>query len=214
MIELMLAAAAQVQTMRLPPIAPPQPTAPVIEALPPSGEVTGFPDLAMGGIRVHGPSLVEFEVRNHGPADAIGPIGVKACAALSEELAEMMGTSSIIYCSSLRSVATIRKGESRWVRIDCFRTGGAPELSSGGGLRGLGGSIVVPNASSSPTRCAELKDVAVASYSAGVDRGVDLGFEASAAPAELQRECDLYNGCIRETNENNNSASFKPPFGD
>lgn len=73
MLELVfLAAAAQVQTIRLPPPAP-APSAPVLQA-DPAPVAIALPDLTIGGIRVISEQLIELEVRNRGTAATAGPV--------------------------------------------------------------------------------------------------------------------------------------------
>ena len=200
MIELfVLAATAQLQTVKL----PPPPSAPAANAVPAPVELTGFPDLVISGIRVvdGNPS---FEVRNNGGAATAQPVRVRSCAYIGEE-----GTDKRV-CSRDSSAGILAAGEAKWVAVTCFPVAGGPPTYSGSGL--LGG-VRIPEGG--PERCSSARDLGPAwKFSARADATPDseLVPEGGMAPAALQPDCDSSYGCIRELNEGNNRSEYQAPF--
>ncbi|MEO6360655.1 MAG: hypothetical protein ABIO43_08790 [Sphingomicrobium sp.] len=196
MIQVLLLAAVQLQTMRLPPRPAPIATAPSQVS-----EVTAFPDLLISGIRVVGETNAEFEVKNQGQAASGQAVPLVACAYAGDKH----------YCSSSRSVGVLGPGESKWVRFDCFYS--PPRMTSGSG-GGLFGSVEVRTGSTAP-QCDT--PGSITKYTARVDTKPSMAddyFEKNgpSAPAALRPDCSEEYGCVRESNEANNRAEFEAPF--
>jgi hypothetical protein len=206
MLELIvLGALAQVQTVRLPPVTPPPAPSPRVEDVPAPVELTGFPDLAIGGIRlVNGdPS---FEIRNQGGAATTQPVMVRACVYNDEGSTKRT-------CSRDESAGTLAAGESRWVAVNCFLVGGRTTYA-----QGMFGSSGVPTGSTAE-QCVPARALGPAwKFRAFVDTPPDSGYaptgsDRRVAPAALQPDCTTDRGCIRETDERNNLKDFVAPFG-
>ena len=203
---LFLAAAAQVQTIRLPPVAP-APPAPAREAVAAPAEIV-LPDLKIAAMRLVGEQIAEFEVKNQGRGAAPAHLRMYGCA----EVGDTNRGISDSFCSAKLPVGALAPGQSKWIRIECFLDKGGIATSGGGG--GLLGSAA-PTVTAIPPRCADVLAGRwpIIGFSAFVDPGADsLRSDRPNAPAILQPDCGDDFGCVRETNENNNRGTFKPPF--
>ena len=185
MLELLfLAAAAQVQTIRLPPVPPASPTLPspvVIEPRSPAEVgVTLLPDLVVKQVRVENDAKLQVLVANQGHADAMGDIDVQGDG--------LIGT--LVGHSATMTVRDLKAGEERWVAIlgwettDPYRpaTGGFPL----GKVTRLTFEIDRPHAKS---------QFPVLVHISGVSGG--------------KRDCNLERGCVRESDEANNKLSVE-----
>lgn len=196
MIELLLLAALQprIPVLQIPAI----PSQPVVRADPLVSEVTGLPDLTVGGMRQIAESVVEFEVRNRGGAATDGPVRLEACAYIGISSTHV---ASAIFCSKPKAVGKIAAGESRWVRIECFL--------DYGGVNPFTGASTGPG-------CATLGlpgQQSVDAYTAQADPRPDAPpADVRLAARRINENCSLDHGCIQESNERNNGARFEPPF--
>lgn len=198
----LFAAAQSVQPVR---ISPPPKIIPVpsVEGSP-SPVQAMLPDLIVPSVRLVGETVAEFEIRNQGRGSAGGPIGVSACAYVGIDSG---GVAGAIYCSRIKSIGSIGPGQSRTVQIDCFLDKGRVGLSN-------------PLGSSSATMgpsCANLLELGawkLDRLTARVDSmaEADTAQSGIAAVRTLARDCAPEFGCVRETNEGNNEASFERPF--
>lgn len=208
MLELLfLAAAAQVQVVRMPPViqVAPEPSAPSSEAVPAPVEVA-LPDLKIAAMRLIGDQIAEFEVKNQGRATASN-IRMYGCASTGDPNRGISDS----FCSAKQVVGTLAAGRSKWVRIECFLDKGGIDSGGSGGLFGSVPSTITVI----PPRCTDLLAGRwpIIEFSAFVDPAADsLRSDRIAAPAMLQPDCGDDFGCVREINESNNRATFKPPF--
>ncbi|MEO5971776.1 MAG: hypothetical protein ABIP91_00210 [Sphingomicrobium sp.] len=209
MLELLfLAAAGQLQTIRLPPPVaevPPAPSAPVRQAVPTPVELA-LPDLTITGIRVINEQIADFEVRNQGSAATAAPVRIRACVYLGRGLNGVY----TIRCSPDLSAGVLAAGQSKWVKVDCFLDdGGVTPTGGGGGIFGSPGGFKARK-----PQCADLTFGAekIAKYDAFADPAPRVRYsEGPAAPAAVQPDCGDEFGCVRETNERNNRREFPAP---
>ena len=211
MLEMLLLAAAQVQTIYLPPVTPTNPAAPTVQRQTPAvpADINDLPDLVISGIRVAAADGVHFQIENRGSAAATAPVRVTGCAHFNVgEMLEGMGLRDEIYCSPPKGGGALAPGQSMWVRIDCFKSNGRLVATSGSGLFGGSGppTITTP-------KCVDVSELQISKYTATADPVPTNSSEGPRpTPVALQQECSYTRGCIDEINEGNNRAEFVAPF--
>lgn len=183
MIELLLVGAmAQVQTIKLPPVAIPRPapsvSAPVEMASPGKVAIKILPDLVVKDIRADGETSLHVLVANEGTADAAGEFRVTADVYAKDK----QGKPKAVWLSGLKM------GETRWVEM-------SPVAVKVGGF--------MPGGDPFPVDKAER-------ISATVDQQVlNLGWNDPTRTSNpwggSSLKCTEPFGCIRELNDANNS---------
>lgn len=186
MLQLFLLAAAQVQTVKLPPVSVPQPSPPVTAPVevPPVAEVTArlLPDLVVKSVTVEGDSAVQVEIANQGTGPAVGEFGVGAMPVVDGAEGRGGGV----------SVRDLAAGETRSVSIPRSSFSFPGEVY----YEGMKTKYLLSRASK------------VQAY---VDPPVVTGtMFGPLVPKEVSAgtPCTL-RGCIRELDENNNSLSIE-----
>jgi hypothetical protein len=137
-----------------------------------------LPDLVITNVRRPARGKVDFEVRNQGKAIAVGPIAFEAWA--------QVDVTNLYHAPDL-SLASLAPGESRWVSVDCFPAAG---------IYGETGCLELGLSSS------RIREVG-----ATIDR-VPTSFSHNREVVQLNARCREGKGCVAESNENNNRASF------